>query len=409
MSSYPKVTHGEAYRISRPKKRKSFSDFGKIPEKEPKKNESASSKKIDAHGFENVTSNPMHAYRIIEFFSVFTTLSQFIICRECRKDIKFQETGHRGLGFKLVVTCGCSRSEINSGPLINTGYEINRRIVLVSRLLGIGREGINVFCNFMDLCDGISSTAYTRIIAHIYDVSKNVFKSVCEKAVREEQEKNAKNEIPLLNLKVSGDGTWKKRGFTSLYGVLSLIGYYTGKVLDLVVKSKFCQPCSLWEHKKDTEEYEEWKETHESVCSMNHEGSSGSMEVQGMLDMFKRSEEQYGVKYQVYIGDGDSKTFTNVVASKPYGENFIINKRECIGHISKRMGTRLREVRKKEKLGGKGLLTNDLIKKLSLYYGLAIRRNTDNLKDMKKAVLATFYHKISVPRTSGQNPSHHSK
>lgn len=34
---------------------------------------------------------------------------------------------------------------------------------------------------------------------------------------------------------VSGDGTWRKRGFMSLQGVVSLIGLHSGKVLDVII------------------------------------------------------------------------------------------------------------------------------------------------------------------------------
>ena len=33
-----------------------------------------------------------------------------------------------------------------------------------------------------------------------------------------------------------------------------------------------------------------------------------------------------------------------------------------------------------------------------IYYANAIRRNSDNVKEMKKAILATFYHKISTDK-----------
>ena len=144
---------------------------------------------------------------------------------------------------------------------------------------------------------------------------------------------------------ISGDGTWKKRGFSSLYGVASLIGYYTGKVVDICVKSAFCQSCKFWENKLDTAEFEDWKDLHINSGNRhaNYVGASGNMEVDAVKLMFERSVENQ-VKYRNYIGDGDSKTYSAVVASKPYGENFIINKKECVGHVQKRMGTRLREL-----------------------------------------------------------------
>jgi len=127
------------------------------------------------------------------------------------------------------------------------------------------------------------------------------------------------------NLTVSGDGTWQKRGFSSLYGVSSLIGYYTGKVIDICVKSGVCQTCKIWDTKLNSVEFEEWHENHVELgeCEANHEGPAGNMEVSAIKEMFQRSEEKYGVKYKYYVGDGDSKTYTGVVQSQSYGEDFI--------------------------------------------------------------------------------------
>jgi len=78
----------------------------------------------------------------------------------------------------------------------------------VMRLLGVSREGINLFCNLMDICDGLSESAYDKIIDHFHSAAKAVFK-FCSKAVEEEKKKNEEHERQ--NLKVSGDGSWKKR------------------------------------------------------------------------------------------------------------------------------------------------------------------------------------------------------
>ncbi|EFN61450.1 hypothetical protein EAG_00479, partial [Camponotus floridanus] len=185
--------------------------------------------------------------------------------------------------------------------------------------------------------------------------------------------------------------SWKKRGFSSLYGVITLIGYYSGKVVDLVVKSSYCQACTYFRNKSDYLEIAE----HEEVCTINHKGSSGKMEVDAVLEMFGRSEEKYGVRYVNYVGDGDTKTFKAILDANPY-ENTEIKKSECVGHVEKRMGSRLRNIKKIAKLGGKGKLTDALIKKLTKYYGLAIRRNAKSKDDMKKAIMATYYHLIST-------------
>ncbi|KYQ46869.1 hypothetical protein ALC60_14160 [Trachymyrmex zeteki] len=60
------------------------------------------------------------------------------------------------------------------------------------------------------------------------------------------------------------------------------------------------------------------------------------------------------------------------------------------------MGSRLRNIKKTAKLGGKGKLTDVLIKKLTTYYGLAIQRNSESKDMMRKEIMATYYHSIST-------------
>lgn len=66
--------------------------------------------------------------------------------------------------------------------------------------------------------------------------------------------------------------------------------------------------------------------------------------------------------------------------------------------MRKRIGTALHTLIAKHKgsaseaLGGKGKFTGDLITKLSAYYGWALKSKEGNVKDMRKAVMATYRH-----------------
>ena len=92
----------------------------------------------------------------------------------------------------------------------------------------------------------------------------------------------------IADILISCDGTWQKRGYTSLYGVAFVIGFETGKVLDYHVMSKHCPGCRQWEAKdQTTADYMEWKESHK--CKQNYFGSSGGMELEGAKTMFKQS------------------------------------------------------------------------------------------------------------------------
>jgi len=109
------------------------------------------------------------------------------------------------------------------------------------------------------------------------------------------------------------------------------------------------------------------------------------------------SSQKFGVRYINYIGDGDSKTFQAILNLNPYGDECLVRKSECVNHVEKRMGTRLKNVKKK-KLGGKGKLTDTLIKKLTKYYGLAIMRNPESVENMQRDIMATYLHSISTDK-----------
>lgn len=319
------------------------------------------------------------------------------MCKQCGSNVTFSEASNRGLGFKVAVNCpNCNATYINASPLINDhAYDINRRIIFAIRLLGVGLHGIVKFRAFMELPRPIFHSFYDKIVSSLSIATSVVRLKSTQKAAAQEKEmcvEKGQND----GLIVSGDGSWRKRGFPSLFGLVSLIGWYIGKVVDVLVKSKYCKSCEFWKKKKETAEYEEWAQLHEEECQANHEGSAGKMEVDAVIEMFHRSERLHKVKYAQYIGDGDCKTFKGILDAQPY-ENFIIRKKECIDHIQKRMGTRLRTIKKSTKgLGGKGKLTGKLIDELTIYYGLAIRRNHDCMEKMKEEIWATLFNKIST-------------
>ena len=100
-----------------------------------------------------------------------------------------------------------------------------------------------------------------------------------------------------------------------------VIEYHSGKVLDYKVFCKFCHDCNLhmnWD--KDIADFLAWKESHESKCKSNFDGSSGSMEPVGFIKLFRRSLD-YKLRYKHFVSDGDSSTLASLMKKKPYGEN----------------------------------------------------------------------------------------
>ena len=114
--------------------------------------------------------------------------------------------------------------------------------------------------------------------------------------------------------------------------------------------------------------------------------------------LWLRSVQQFKLRYTTLLSDGDCKTFNVLQDLKPYGEGVQILKEECVNHVSKRLGTAMRNLVKDQKKGGvvlggrgKGKLTDRAMKSLQLYYTKAIRSNK-TVEAMSQAVWASFYH-----------------
>lgn len=167
--------------------------------------------------------------------------------------------------------------------------------MFVMRVLGLGFNGVKMFLSLMDISSSFSIWLYYSIFLKIHKASKHCFDVVTRKVVTEEIELNMEAGNEADNLSVSGDGTWMKRGLTSLIGVFSIIGKYTGKVIDLDVKSSFCTTCKKQKSELSELEFEMWYEEHKLECSANHEGIAGKMETDSAVYVFKRSKELYNV------------------------------------------------------------------------------------------------------------------
>ena len=66
------------------------------------------------------------------------------------------------------------------------------------------------------------------------------------------------------NSSVLCDGTWQRREFSSLNGVVAVISMKTGKILDIEAMSRACKACNLKENLKTEHPlaYANCKESH---------------------------------------------------------------------------------------------------------------------------------------------------
>ncbi|GFU94654.1 uncharacterized protein TNCV_732901 [Trichonephila clavipes] len=263
-----------------------------------------------------------------------------------------------------------------------------------------GFAGAFKFCSTLNL-PRLTKTAYKNQEAKLLKVVQ-VVQEVAEesmiKAATEIVEKQQNLSSDIVKCGISVDGTWQRRGYTSMNGCVAAISVDTGKVLDIEVMSSYCPTCKRLQTMPRNFEYESLKADH--ICQCNFTGSSSKMEIVAASRIFLRSEKNRRLQYTQYYGDGDSKAFMSV--KDTYGLNSV-TKFECIGHVQKRVGSRLRKLKTKTKgLSGKGKLTDNFIDRLQNYYGIAVRSNVGNLTAMQQNVIAALYHCAS----SDKKPMH---
>ncbi|GFW93138.1 uncharacterized protein TNCV_3888791 [Trichonephila clavipes] len=177
------------------------------------------------------------------------------------------------------------------------------------------------------------------------------------------------------DIPVAIDGTWQKHGHTSLNGAVIVTSFYTGKVLDASILSRFCKRPN---------------KMHNENCILDQFENSGSMKASGAIEIFQLSESLHALRYTkflvIYQKYGDTKAYKAVNERQPYGD-IGIEKLECIGYVEKWMETRLRALKLKMKgkklsdkktLDDHGRLADTEIDKLQRYYGLATRNNTNS-------------------------------
>ena len=151
--------------------------------------------------------------------------------------------------------------------------------------------------------------------------------------------------MTMRHVGVSCDGSWRRRGFSSLVGTTAVISLETGQVLDYEILNKVCYECRHWKKVPDSNPNKQaWAENHEGVCPINYSGSAPGMEASGASRMWQRSEEKNKLRYTTFLGDGDSKSFSAVSQEASYP----VAKIDCVGHVQKRLGTRLCKLVKKE-------------------------------------------------------------
>lgn len=120
--------------------------------------------------------------------------------------------------------------------------------------------------------------------------------------------------------------------FSSLYSVSTLVGLYSGKVVDFITKSTYCKACKSWNKRKNLEKYIKWKHNQDEECITNHVGSAGKMEVDAIKEM-AGLKNYIALSIRFMLETGIQKSSRLLLSLIMY--DCEVKKKECIGHVQK--------------------------------------------------------------------------
>lgn len=240
----------------------------------------------------------------------------------------------------------------------NRYYSFALILVYIVMMLGVRYSGIETMCGMLSLKHFTSET-YVRYSQHVImkavehaDILMDSRKAVFKLYANEFGRYPDKNGV--LDVDCTFDGSWHTRGHTSFLCTGAVIEVNTHLVMDYVTLSKTCVQCRNHQaaHTKEMiteEEYQEWKTNLAAMCDVNYEGTSGGMEVAAAMTL------KHNMRYMHFVSDGDSTAFSAVRDCNdkegPYGSDNLIEKWERINHVAKRLGTGLRNLRKRNLRG----------------------------------------------------------
>ena len=120
----------------------------------------------------------------------------------------------------------------------------------------------------------------------------------------------------------------------------------TGKCYGYWVMSKNCSECPIWKDKEEQQNMIVFQLTINVLP--NFEGSAGATEAAGVLQCFQESLDIHKVSITNFIGDGDSKSDAGVIKADLH-PGVVVKRLEWVGHVQKRCGSRLRNLKNQYK------------------------------------------------------------
>lgn len=154
------------------------------------------------------------------------------------------------------------------------------------------------------------------------------------------------------------------------------------------------------------QDYRTWYENHRNVCEVNYDGASAGMEKHAAVELWSNTIRN-NMMYRTFLSDGDNSAYKAVCElnnnNVPYGEQYKVEKAECINMLPSVLGQALERKKKKTaekgKMSGRHKLTDLVIDHLQFYFQISLKRKLHTSpSEMREEILS-----ITAPQLM---PSH---
>ena len=214
------------------------------------------------------------------------------MCGRCKsKDIELECLDEKTKGFSVKFCIKCAAcdwtyffnpakafSMANRDSRGAKSQEIIVRTVMAFREIGQGHQAMKIFASILNMPSPITLKSFNKINSNLLPFYEATSCDCMKDAVTEVR----KNVCPtaaennIIDIQIGIYGSWQKRGHSSLNGVCTAVA---------------------------------------------------------------KTNRKINLRYSHYIGYGDTESYKNVVKAKPYGDDLVPVKIECVGHVQKRLGT----------------------------------------------------------------------
>lgn len=225
-----------------------------------------------------------------------------VACSECFENSVKAVIVKRHLDTRINCKFTVFDNNSESYPSVKTkGVHVMTTIlVYIMMHFGLGYALFRRVCSYLGL-RVVSSKVYIRYANLVKEMAKVKAQEALEKSRKATVEYYRANypecvgEDGVVNIDVSYDGPWHKRGHTSKYFFGVVIGGHVGCVIDYITLCSECEPCTkkqnLVKNKQWTQEkYNRWYGKHAPECDINYKGTSGSMKPVTAKRLWSRSQ-----------------------------------------------------------------------------------------------------------------------